>query len=202
MRRALIVVALVSVALATMAFSGNSSAQSTTIDAGDNYFCNPSFENGVCDTTVTHGSTVTWAMSGQAAHTVTQCDASFATCPPAGGFDSGFLSSGETFSFTFNSPGTIPYYCLFHPTQMRGRVIVQAQSTPTAAPTVPPGASTAAPQQTIVDDFGGATVTPGAVPAGGGGSGQRSFSAVWIALGASSVVTAVVVALLLRRRSG
>jgi hypothetical protein len=59
-------------------------------------------------------------------------------------WDSGFLSSG-TFSHTFTTPGSFPYYCAIHSspggTAMNGLVIVSGAgvtptSTPTAAPTV------------------------------------------------------------------
>ena len=106
---AAMLVVMVASTLALCAGSGR--AQPVTIDAGNNYFCAPTFEDSVCETTVTVGSTVTWQVSG-GIHTVTQCDASFSACPPGGGFDSGLLNSGGTFAHTFNTPGTIPYYLL------------------------------------------------------------------------------------------
>ena len=61
------------------------------------------------------GATVTWTNNdpGQI-HTVTAVD---------GSFDSGFLSTGQTFSYTFDQPGTFEYSCLPHP-WMRARVEV------------------------------------------------------------------------------
>jgi plastocyanin len=208
MRRALAVATVASIALVTLASSGSSSAQATSVDTGDFYFCNSSFENGVCDTTVTQGSTVTWTLSGAAVHTVTQCDASFATCPPAGGFDSGLLSSGESYSFTFNTPGTISYYCTFHPAQMRGRVVVQGVTPTSAAATTPaaPG-TTSAPQQTGSASGGGgsaATATPAGVPAGGGeptgGSRGSVATPIWI-LGVLSVAAGGAALAALKRRA-
>ncbi|MDL2335567.1 MAG: plastocyanin/azurin family copper-binding protein [Chloroflexota bacterium] len=61
------------------------------------------------------GTTVTWTNNdpGQI-HTVTAAD---------GSFDSGFLSTGQTFSYTFDNPGTFDYSCLPHP-WMQGRIEV------------------------------------------------------------------------------
>lgn len=55
--------------------------------------------------TVPVGTTVVWEQDGSFAHTVTADD---------GSFDSGTLNSGQRFSFTFDEPGTYPYYCEFH----------------------------------------------------------------------------------------
>lgn len=61
------------------------------------------------------GAVVTWTNNdpGQI-HTVTAVD---------GSFDSGFLSTGQTFSYTFDQPGTFEYACTPHP-WMRARVEV------------------------------------------------------------------------------
>jgi plastocyanin len=64
--------------------------------------------------TVEVGSTVTWTNAGDATHTVTSDD---------GSFDSGDLASGETFSFTFDEPGTYTYFCAIHP-DMVGEIVV------------------------------------------------------------------------------
>ena len=143
-------------------------AATTSIDVGDFYFCAASFENGVCDSAVTAGDTVTWQVSN-GFHTVTECDATFTTCPPSGGFDSGALSSGGSYSRTFGSPGTFEYECVFHPAQMRGRVLVQA-ATPSASPS--PAAS-ATPGGQSATPTSAAGVSPGAVPASGGGAGEN-----------------------------
>ncbi len=62
--------------------------------------------------TVAKGTTVTWTNKDSAAHTVT-----------GSGFDSGSLSKGQTFSYTFNEAGTFDYICTIHPS-MKGKVIV------------------------------------------------------------------------------
>ena len=171
------------VMLAVSPRDGN--AQATTIDTGSFYFCSASFESGICDTTVTAGSTVTWQVSG-GVHNVTECDATFATCPPAGGFDSGQLSSGGTFAQTFNAPGTISYYCAFHPDQMRGRILVQAQATATTVPTVTSSPSAQTPP---VVTAGPTTVSgPAQIPASGGQTGD---SLPWLALAIGVTLVAI-----------
>ena len=62
------------------------------------------------------GTTVTWTNNDTAPHTVTADD---------GGFDSGELAQGGTFSMTFDTAGTYSYFCEIHP-QMTGSVVVTA----------------------------------------------------------------------------
>ncbi|MFZ0510690.1 MAG: plastocyanin/azurin family copper-binding protein [Candidatus Nitrosopolaris sp.] len=68
------------------------------------------------------GTTVTWTNSDNTEHTVTQGNPSGNT--PQNGFDSGLLAPGKTFTHTFDTIGTIQYYCTLHPT-MLGEVIVK-----------------------------------------------------------------------------
>jgi plastocyanin len=71
--------------------------------------------------TIEAGSTVTWTNLGDATHTVTADD---------GTFDSGELAGGETFSFTFDEPGTYTYHCGIHP-DMIAEIIVTDAATAT-----------------------------------------------------------------------
>lgn len=64
---------------------------------------------------VAAGSTVTWVNSSEAAHTVTGDDLSFD--------DSGPIAPGQTFSTTFDHPGTYRYRCAPHP-GMVGEIVV------------------------------------------------------------------------------
>ncbi len=145
---------------------GSVTAAQTSIDVGNLYFCDESFQGGVCESTVTAGDTVVWTVSA-GAHTVTECDATFAACPPAAGFDSGALSQGQQFEHTFNSAGTFYYECVFHPQQMRGTVVVQgAQAAPTPTPSATPGPGTPATGAATATPTG--SPTPAAVPATGG----------------------------------
>ncbi len=68
--------------------------------------------------TVAAGTTVRWRNAGKHAHTVTS---------DRKGWDSGELSPGEVFSYTFNRPGTYAYHCDRHPRQMRGVVVVKRE---------------------------------------------------------------------------
>ena len=61
-------------------------------------------------------STIKWVNDDAAPHTVTADDASF---------DSGNVAQGASFSFTFTTPGTYHYHCIYHP-WMTGIVIVKA----------------------------------------------------------------------------
>ncbi|MCI0413480.1 cupredoxin domain-containing protein, partial [bacterium] len=70
--------------------------------------------------TVPIGTTIIWTHNGRNLHTVT----SGSPDAPSGLFDSGNMSSGQTFQFTFNSPGTIPYYCRIHGASMTGTITV------------------------------------------------------------------------------
>jgi plastocyanin len=65
--------------------------------------------------TVTVGTEVTWTNEHTLAHTATADDESF---------DSGSLGQGESFSRTFDTPGTFAYHCTIHPS-MTATVIVE-----------------------------------------------------------------------------
>lgn len=79
--------------------------------------------------TVDAGATVTWKQTDAGFHTVTSGTvaqgAAFVTEEPDGKFDSGEIAKGKTFEFTFNEPGTYPYFCTIHPATMRGEVTVK-----------------------------------------------------------------------------
>ena len=64
---------------------------------------------------VTSGTEVTWRNQDPAEHTVTAAD---------GDFESNNLAQGESFSFTFDEPGTYAYRCVIHP-EMEGAVKVR-----------------------------------------------------------------------------
>lgn len=57
------------------------------------------------DLPVLAGTTVVWTNNGIAPHTTTSSSAVW---------DSGTLSPGQSFSLTFDTPGSFPYHCLFH----------------------------------------------------------------------------------------
>lgn len=129
------------VAFVAIALAGRSaSAAGVPVEAGNDYFCSRAFEGSVCETDITAGDTVTWNVVA-GSHTVTECSAGFAACPPAGGFDSGILVDGQTFAHTFETPGTYAYRCELHTSEMLGKIVVSAPTaspTPTVSPTVEP----------------------------------------------------------------
>lgn len=61
------------------------------------------------------GSTVSVVNQDSIGHTWTVTDL----------FDSGTLSQGDTFEFTFDEAGEYEYYCVIHPTQMNGTLTVE-----------------------------------------------------------------------------
>jgi len=56
------------------------------------------------------GDTVTWTNNSSTLHTTT----SGSGCSPDGLWNASLSGSGSTFSRTFNTPGTFPYYCIPH----------------------------------------------------------------------------------------
>lgn len=96
-----------------------------TVAVGDIYFCNPSFQEDVCDTAINPGMTVQWDFGpSDLRHTVTECGETCENPTTSPLFDSGVIDDGSTFDFTFDTPGTYLYYCTIHPQQQRGRIIV------------------------------------------------------------------------------
>ncbi len=77
---------------------------------------------------VSPGTTVLWTSQSGAPHTVTADDGSW-------GSDVAHpLNRGDTYSYTFNSPGNYTYHCAIHPF-MHGQVIVVAPGAPTPTAT-------------------------------------------------------------------
>ncbi len=110
--------------------------------------------------TVTAGTTVVWTNTGARSHTVTADN---------GSFDSGTLSPGATFSRQFNTPGTYPYYCIFHGGSggvgQSGTIIVTstASASATASLSLSPSTQTLKVNDSFTVDIrlntGGQTVT-------------------------------------------
>tara|TARA_Y100001936_G_scaffold153388_1_gene149575 strand:- start:174 stop:1865 length:1692 start_codon:yes stop_codon:yes gene_type:complete len=72
------------------------------------------------------GDTVTWTNNDDAIHVVVNRDANTAQLENSQNgefFDSGFLKSNESFSYTFNQEGMFEYFCTLHP-WMNGYVTV------------------------------------------------------------------------------
>lgn len=68
--------------------------------------------------TIAAGTTVTWTNKDEVPHTVASSDKSFK--------GSAGLDTGDSYSYTFDKPGTYKYYCTLHPF-MTGTIVVQAK---------------------------------------------------------------------------
>jgi amicyanin len=75
----------------------------------DNFTFNPK------EVTVKAGTTVTWTNNDDIPHTVADPQK----------FRSKALDTGDTYSFTFTTPGSYDYFCSLHP-HMTGRIVVEA----------------------------------------------------------------------------
>jgi plastocyanin len=75
------------------------------------------FAFGPATVTVAVGTKVTWTNRDDEPHTVVSADD-----PRA--FKSGALDTGDSFTFTFDKPGTYKYFCSIHP-HMTGTVVVK-----------------------------------------------------------------------------
>jgi plastocyanin len=131
--------------LGTLVFAPSVGAQEeVTVRMEDNFFA-------PANITVEPGTTVTWVQSGNNPHTTTSYD---------GLWDSGMLpgGSGQTFSFTFEEPGTYDYFCIPHEDLgMVGTVTVTggtAMATATGTAT-----ATASPTATALAETGGPPVS-------------------------------------------
>jgi plastocyanin len=80
----------------------------TAVDTGENYYA-------PANLTIHAGDTVTWTNSGSEVHTVTADDNSWGTED---------LEPGQSYSFTFATPGTYSYSCILHDGQT-GIITVQ-----------------------------------------------------------------------------
>jgi plastocyanin len=99
---------------------GASSPKTTSIDIVQGSGANASIAQSYSPSPVTVvmgvNNTVSWVNNDSAPHTVTAND---------GSFDSGNLAPTGTFTFTFTTPGTYLYHCIYHP-WMIGTIIVKA----------------------------------------------------------------------------
>jgi plastocyanin len=75
------------------------------------------FSFGPGTLTVAPGTTVVWTNDDPDPHTIVSAtDPKVLKSPP--------LDTGDSFSFTFDKPGTYRYFCSVHP-RMQGTVVVQ-----------------------------------------------------------------------------
>lgn len=188
--------------VALFALSGAAAAQETVgVAVGDIWFCDASFQSGVCDTVIDVGDTVVWDFNDAVLpHTATDCGDSCDTPASPPDWDSGFIEGGGgTYEYTFTEPGTYLYRCEIHPFTMRGQIIVQG-GPPTG--TQPPGPT---PEETPLSvtatpgDDTSPTSTPEATTTVGspstGAGPQEGSSGAWWALAALAATGGAFVAL-------
>jgi plastocyanin len=119
---------LVAVAFVTQQ---SATAAEVGVQVGDVWFCDESYEGGVCETTIDAGDTVVWDFEGaNQPHTTTACGADCDAPTNSPLWDSGIIPGNSTgndalFEFTFDQPGTYLYYCEVHPFLQRGKIVVQ-----------------------------------------------------------------------------
>lgn len=75
------------------------------------------------DISVSAGTTVRWTNDDAQVHTVTSGTSDGTIGTADGGFESPFMNPGDTFTHTFDTPGTYDYFCVPHP-WMRATVTV------------------------------------------------------------------------------
>ena len=107
MRSKLFQLIVLAAALVLITSSPGQPQSSVTIDI-QNFAFSPA------SITIPVGTTITWTNKDSTPHTVTGRN---------GAFNSGSLGRGQTFQFTFNTPGTFDYFCSIHPS-MTATVIV------------------------------------------------------------------------------
>lgn len=108
----------------TTTTTGQSSGSGPLVTMPNGVGSNLSLNFSPANITVVIGvnNTVTWVNSDTVPHTVTS-----QTAPPgASSFNSGNMNAGAKFTWTFTVPGTYTYDCIFHPSWMKGTVIVVA----------------------------------------------------------------------------
>lgn len=180
LRTARLVALLAAVGAALVVGSDRSAAQQrVTVAVGDIWFCAPSFEGSVFTTSVSVGDTVVWDFSGASLpHTTTGCGVSCESPTSTPLWDSGVVSDGGVFRFTFTQPGTYRYQCRIHTTLQRGVIVVQAA---TQEPITPrPGTSTPVAEQAPRESA--ASATPPSVLVSGvprTGQGPETGSSSW-----------------------
>lgn len=100
----------------TMPMSQSGNSNSSSKSQATNSVTIQNFAFSPTDITVKVGTKVTWTNNDSTTHTVTETDGQT-------GPDSGNVSPGSTYSFTFSKAGTYHFHCSIHP-EMTGTVTV------------------------------------------------------------------------------
>ena len=129
-------IAVVMISAPLLIFSrSTTSAATVTVNlvssGGGGYGGYVTFSFDPSSVTINQGDTVLWTWDSSP-HSTTSGTPGM----PNGLWDSGIRNSGATFTYTFNTPGSFPYYCTVHGAccGMTGMVTV-INSTPTPTPT-------------------------------------------------------------------
>jgi len=142
-RIAVLLIALIALSGAFAIGTVSSAVGESTVNVS---IANYMFTPGTITVVIGVNNTVTWTMNqtGVPYHTVTANDNSWG---------SGELTTGETYTHTFTTPGTYPYHCTLH-TYMMGTVIVLgAGSSSTESSAGTPSTSTTQPGNGSVPEF-------------------------------------------------
>ncbi|HVY59888.1 MAG TPA: cupredoxin family copper-binding protein [Xanthobacteraceae bacterium] len=103
--------ALAIVAAVAVVSTGSARAADPTVKI-DNFTFEPQ------TVTVKAGTTVSWRNDDDIPHTVTSATRAF---------KSKALDTGDTFAFTFTTPGTYEYFCSLHP-HMKATIVVETNT--------------------------------------------------------------------------
>lgn len=190
-------VAAVLALAATLGLANPGAGGSYTVQAQNYEFLAP---GGGSTLAVAVGSQVTWVASGDP-HSVTSgtagaVDNRFADHPAS----AGLLTSGDTFTTTFTTPGTYPYFCEIHPEQMSGVITVAAATvpptpgpttapTPGPTPTRTPSPTAAVTAAVTAPPTTAPTPTPTPSPAGSTTEGESPAAATPSATAANAAAT-------------
>lgn len=153
-------------------------ANVTTVEIGNEWFGEPSFQSAVYETVIQTGEAIEWRLS-EGLHNVSECGNNWSkqnSCSAADWQSDQVMTAAATFSKTFSSPGTFYYTCTIHPATMKGTVVVRASAPPpdATAPTDVPD-----PQPTVAQ---AASIPNGGGPLGDAGDGRM----IMILLGAAA----------------
>lgn len=180
--RPLALFALAATALALAAPPAFAASANVTIDE---------FKFQPATVTITVGDTVTWTNDqADVPHT--------ATAKTGATFDSGSLATGDTYSETFDTAGTISYFCKIHP-NMTGTIVVEAAAASTEPTASAEPSGSAAPTGSVAPSAD-ATQTAPPTDTAAGTQGQGGGAPLPLLLGLG--ITAFVAALVARRRLG
>jgi plastocyanin len=128
-RRLALLVAIVAPLLALCPAVASGVTVTVTVGNGGLFF-SPS------SVTIHPGDIVQWTWSSSGHSTTSGSD-----CAPDGIWDSGILNQGATFSHTFNTAGSFPYFCSPHCSMGMTGMVTVSTPTPTPTPTTTPTAT-------------------------------------------------------------